>query len=135
MKKVVLGSIFMLGLLVVGCSEGNKTDGAITEEKKEEVTAMTCANIEEQVDELKGQEVTIKAISWGSNNVMGGGVKLNLGDEKLEGMKQAHVVVNFTAEDAAIAKELKKDVDVTLTATVGGSEYGAVQLNNPKIVK
>ena len=40
---------------------------------------------------------------------MDGDVKMNLGDEKLEGMRQANVVVNFAPENAAAAEGVEKD--------------------------
>lgn len=129
MKKVLSGSVFILSLLLISCSGGGAEGSA------EKVTAMTCTDIESQADSLKGQEITITVISWGNNNVMDGGVKMNLGDVKLEGMKQAHVVANFSAENKASAESVEKDAKVTITATVGEFEYGAVQLVNPVIVK
>ncbi len=135
MKKVLLGSAFMLGLLFVGCSEAETTEAGKLDEGKTESANMTCADLESKVDEFKGKEVTITAISWGNSETVSGDVKMNLGDAKLEGMQQAHVVANFGADNAAAAKSVKADASVTIKATVGGSEYGAVQLNNPEIIK
>ncbi|MDX2360283.1 MAG: hypothetical protein QNK23_05730 [Crocinitomicaceae bacterium] len=135
MKKVFLGSALFLGLLLVGCSSGDAVEGEDAEGGEEEVAAMTCADLESQVDELEGQEVTITAISWGNSNTIDGDVKMNLGDVALEGMQQAHVVANFSADNADAANGVEKDATVTIKATVGGSEYGAVQLNDPEIVK
>ena len=133
MKRVLFGSTLMLGLLFTACSgEVTVTDG--TEEQAED-TALNCQELNDQKDDLKGQEVTVKAISWGNSATIDGDVKMNLGDVKLEGMQQAHVVVNFSPENAAAAEAVEKDAEVTIKATVGEYEYGAVQLNDPEVIK
>jgi hypothetical protein len=134
MKKVLFGSLFMAGLLFTGCSGEVNVEGG-EEGGEEEVAALSCADLNDQVDDLIGQEVTIKAISWGNSATMDGDVKMNLGDEKLEGMQQASVVVNFSADNASAAEGIEKDAEVTIKATVGEAEYGAVQLSNPEIIK
>ena len=131
MKKMFLMSAVVLGLAIVSCSGDVTTrDDA---EVEDTVATMTCAELQEKVDELTGKEVTIKAISWGNSATKTGDIKMTLGDKKLEGMQQSTVVVNFTAADAAVADAVKSGDEVTITATVGGEDYGAVQLNKPKI--
>lgn len=135
MKKVFFGSALVLCAALASCtSETTVTEGGENTEEQAP-TAMTCQDIENQKDELKGKEVTVKAFSWGNSNTMDGDVRMNLGDKKLEGMAQAHVIANFSPDNAEAADAVKKDDEVTIKATVGDYEYGAVHLTNPEIVK
>lgn len=138
MKNLAFGSALILGLMFTACqSETTIEDGTQTEEgaeESQESTAMTCKELLDQKDDLKGKEVTIKAISWGNSNMMGGDVRMNLGDEKLEGMQQAHVVADFSKDNASAAESVKQDDEVTIKATVGDYEYGAVKLLNPEVL-
>ncbi len=82
-----------------------------------------------------GTEITIKAISWGNNGTSTGETQMSLGDEKLDGMQQAHLVAVFSEVDTAASEGVEKDSEVTIKATVGEETYGAVKLTNPTIVK
>ena len=82
-----------------------------------------------------GTEITIKAISWGNNGTSTGETQMSLGDEKLDGMQQAHLVAVFSEADTAASEGVEKDSEVTIKATVGEQAYGAVKLTNPTIVK
>lgn len=132
MRNLFITGAVMLGLFLTACSAEVTTEGG---EVEAESTSMTCAELEAQASDLKGKEITIKAISWGNSNTVSGDVSMGLGDSKLEGLKQAHVAVNFSADNADAANTIKQDAEVTIKATVGDVDYGAVQLNNPKIVK
>ena len=137
MKKVFFGATLFLGLALTACSgENTVAEGNGEETGAEEAeVSMTCADLESQVGELEGKEVTFTAISWGNSGTTTGEVKMNLGDVKLEGMKQAKVIANFSADNAEAANAIEKDAEVTIKATVDGEDYGAVQLSNPEIIK
>ncbi len=130
MKKLLFGASLALGVILTSCSVETTV-----ENKMEQESSLTCELLLSKVDSLEGKQVTISALSWGNSNVMGGGLKLNLGDTKLEGLSQASVVANFDAENIAEAEGIEKNSEVTIEATVGGVEYGSVQLNDPKIIK
>lgn len=137
MRNLFITGAVMFGLFLTACSaEVTTENGEVAVENGEtESTSMTCEELEAQAGDLEGKEITIKAISWGNSNSIDGDVSMNLGDNKLEGMRQAHVVANFSPESADAAKAIKQDAEVTIKATVGKVDYGAVQLNNPEIVK
>jgi len=137
MRNLFITGAVAFGLFLTACSADVTTENGepIVENGESESTSMTCAELEAQASDLEGKEITIKAICWGSSNKLDGDVSVNLGDNKLEGMQQAHVVANFSADNAEVAKAIEKDAEVTIKATVGKVDYGAVQLNNPEIVK
>ena len=86
-----------------------------------------------QGSSLEGKEVTVKAISWGTVGISGGGKRLNLGPKKLEGLRQAHLVADFAKGDASV-DAVKKDAEVKLKCTVGKKAYGARNLDGCKIL-
>jgi len=133
MKQLFFLSTILMSLLFTAC--GDAAEGSSDKGKEKAETAMTCKDLMDKKDELKDKEITIKAISWGASNTTTGAVHLSLGDEKLEGMKQAKVTVVFPETQGEEAKAVAKDSEVTIKATVGAYEYGAVKLNNPSIVK
>lgn len=136
MKKILIPGVVMFGLLLTACSTEVSEDLENALENIEaEASSLTCAELMDKVDEYEGQEVTLTAISWGNLGTMDGGVSMNLGDEKLEGMKVAKVVAEFTEDQADAAKAIEKDATVTVKATVAGKAYGSVKLENPSIVK
>ncbi len=136
MKKVFISGALMLGLMMTACSTEVSEDlENVLENLESEESKLTCSELKEKVDEYEGKEVTLTAISWGSLGKMDGGVSMNLGDEKLEGMKVAPVVAEFGEDQAEAAKAIEKDATVTIKATVGGKAYGSVKLENPSIVK
>lgn len=130
-----MSGALMLGVLLTACSTEVETTTNGENTENAESSAMTCAELKEKVDELEGKEVTLKAISWGSLGSTTGEVSLNLGDEKLEGMKQAPVVAKFSEANADVANGVERDSEVTIKATVNGMNYGSVELKDPTIVK
>lgn len=128
-------NLFIIGTVVFGLFLTAWSASVITQNGESESISITCTELEEHASDLQGKEITIKAICWGSSSRLDGDVSVNLGDNKLEGMQQTRVVVNFSTDNAEVAKAIEKDVEVTLKATVGEVNYGAVQLNNPEIVK
>ncbi|WMX16179.1 MULTISPECIES: hypothetical protein [unclassified Aureispira] len=133
MKSTTLLFSLFLCLTLFAC--GSSTDGGdANTTTTPKVEALSCSDLTSQYEEKEGKEITIKAISWGTSNTATGDIYLNLGDEPLTGMKQAKVVAVFPADKEEEAKSIAKDTEVTLTATVGESKYGAIYLTNP-IVK
>ncbi|MGV6860966.1 MAG: hypothetical protein ACWA41_04290 [Putridiphycobacter sp.] len=142
-------SIMALALMVMtSCgssettTEEHSTDSETTTEQTEnteeapeavESSNYTCEKLYNDFDNLEGQEITITAISWGTQGTLSGGKMLNLGDEKLEGMKQAKVVVKFAEGEEAMVDGISMDDQVTVTGTVESQEYGHVVLVNPKM--
>jgi hypothetical protein len=139
MKKIIFGSaLVMSGLFMTACGDATDALEEGLEGLESEVVddnSLTCAEVLDQCDDLEGTEVTVKAVSWGSSDRVGGEVSLDLGDVKLEGMQQSHVVAIFSEANAAAAKAVEKDANVTIKAKVGPYEYGAVKLLDPTIVK
>lgn len=76
-----------------------------------------------------GKEVTVSAYSWGSNDMMGGMVSLNLGDKKLEGFQQTTFSCKFEKEKAAAVKAIAKDAMVTVTGKIAKGS-GGVELTD-----
>jgi len=137
MKKVLIPGALMLGLLLTACSTevSDNLESVLDEIEAETESKLTCSELKANVENYEGKEVTLTAISWGSLGKMDGGVSLNLGDEKLEGMKVAPVVAEFGEDEAEAAKAIERDATVTIKATVAGKDYGSVKLENPSIVK
>ncbi|MFK7786672.1 MAG: hypothetical protein AB8B56_16255 [Crocinitomicaceae bacterium] len=136
MKKILIPGALMLGLFFTACSTEVSEDlENVLENLEAEESKLTCSELKEKVDEYEGKEVTLTAVSWGNLGTMDGGVSMNLGDEKLEGMKVAPVVAEFGENQAEAANAIKRDATVTIKATVGGEAYGSVKLENPSIVK
>ncbi|MCP4438024.1 MAG: hypothetical protein GY810_03695 [Aureispira sp.] len=134
--KTIFNSILFLALsfFLVACGGDAATSNSETNNPpKEESTSLTCNDLNSKFDELKDQEITIKAISWGASETMSG-VNLALGDEVLSGLKQAKVQVVFSTENGAIAKAIEKDAEVTIKATVSESKHGAIYLTNPTVL-
>ncbi len=143
MKQIFISGAVVLGLFLTACTaevsttenEGDAENVENVDETEATSDNMTCADLLNRVDDLMGKEVTVTATSWGTSNTMSGEVNLNLGDGKLEGMRQAPVVAKFAAEDAEAAKAIEKDQEVTIKATLSDYNYGAIELTNPTVVK
>ncbi len=139
MRKNIITSIFTIATLSLSSCGGDSTnailDGLDELEENIESKVMNCSDVIDQADKLKGSDITIEAISWGNNTTTTGDVQMSLGDEKLEGMQQSHVVVVFGEIAASTAEKIEKNSEVKIKATVGDFEYGAVKLINPIIIK
>ena len=134
-SKKIMRNLFITGAVAFGLFLTACSADVTTENGEAESTSMTCTELKAQASDLEGKEITIKAVCWGSSSKLDGDVSVNLGDSKLEGMQQAHVVANFSADNTEAGKAIEKDAEVTIKATVGKVDYGAVQLNSPEIVK
>jgi len=65
------------------------------------------SEIIEKHNEFKLKTVTIKAYCWGISNKIDGSSIMNLGSEKLTGLKQANIVLDFKGASKGL-KEVKK---------------------------
>ncbi len=86
-----------------------------------------------QAAKLEGQVVIVNAVSWGVSKRGDGGVQVNLGKEKLSGMKQAKLVAFFPKGAEAdrfkgLETGVAKDAAITLICKVGEKAYGARRL-------
>lgn len=134
--KLVFNSIvaLTLSIFLIACGgDAANTDSGNDSTPKTESTHLNCTDLDSKFDELKDQEITIKAISWGASQTMSG-VNLALGDEVLSGLKQPKVQVVFSTENGDKAKAVAKDAEVTIKATVSESKHGAIYLTNPTIL-
>lgn len=153
MKKIMLPvlAIATLSLTFTACgSKKEKDDKTITADPPKpgdtdskttdspgEKKGMTVAEAKDFLDAdeaNKGKEVTVSAYSWSNNERMGGEIQLNLGDKKLEGMKQATFSCIFGKDQAAAIKAIAKDAMVTVTGKISKGA-GGVELNDCKLVQ
>ncbi|MBK6827614.1 MAG: hypothetical protein IPG86_12415 [Chitinophagaceae bacterium] len=132
-----------ISLLVLSCNEKGKeqtTDNKTKEDqtvvadppKEESKEGMTIAAAKSFLDENEanaGKEITVSAYSWGSNDMMGGTVSLNLGDKKLEGFQQSTFSCKFEKDKAAAVKAIAKDAMVTVTGKIAKGS-GGVELTD-----
>jgi hypothetical protein len=132
-----------LSILVLSCNEkgkeqstGNKSKEDQTvvadppkEETKEGMTIAAAKSFLEENEANSGKEVTVSAYNWGSNDMMGGMVSLNLGDKKLEGFQQSAFSCKFEKDKAAAVKAIAKDVIVTVTGKIAKGS-GGVELTD-----
>lgn len=147
MKTLVITTLLVGAAFMQSCSsevtvdETNPKDGEVENADSPEAEGtvkkgpgISCSELVSDFDELEATKVTISAISWGNSNTMSGEVQMNLGDEKLEGMKQAPVVVVFSKDEAEAAGAIQRDAAVTIRATVLEQAYGSVKLVNPVVL-
>ena len=132
-----------ISLLVLSCNEKGKNQTTDTKNdkdqtivadppKEESKEGMTIADAKKFLDENEansGKEVTVSAYSWGSNDMMGGMVSLNLGDKKLEGFQQSTFSCKFEKDKAAAVKAIAKDAMVTVTGKIAKGS-GGVELTD-----
>lgn len=147
MKTLVITTLLVGAAFMQSCSsevtvdETNLKDGEVENADSPEAEGavkkgpgISCSELVSDFGELEATKVTISAISWGNSNTMSGEVQLSLGDEKLEGMKQAPVVVVISKDEAEAAGAIERDAAVTIRATVLEQAYGSVKLVNPVVL-
>jgi len=132
MKKVVIVGTLIL-TLGTACSGSIETTTENNVEAVVETNYTSLEDLKSNHSELEGKEITIEAISWGNSNMIDGSVQMDLGSEKLSGLKQAQVVVAF-GSDMEKLNSVKKDQTVVIKAKVGESSYGAIHLTNPELI-
>lgn len=131
-------SAFLFGVLLTSCGAENSstqsTNEATSSKGKDE---LTCQKLVDKSDEFEGKTITLKAVSWGSSpSIDGKEILMSLDDDAFSGgVQQAHVLAHFTKEQEYEIAEIGENDKVTLTATVGTYDYGALRLLNPKVIK
>lgn len=139
MKKSIQIVIISLSIILLhSCNKGNKSEPTESiETNVSENKAMTVNEAKNFLDAdaaNDGKEVTVTGFSWGSVSRVSGEVLLNLGDEKLEGFKQASFSCVFKKEEADVVKAIETDAMVTVTGKITKGE-GGVELNDCKIIQ
>lgn len=138
MKKNLHQGI-ILGILVLSiCSCTTKDDSinvnARSSSMEEKETALTCEKLLNSPEDYQGQVIHLNAISWGSNpSVDGEEILMSLDDQKLVGLQQSHVLVHFTKDQEEEIENILENDSISLTATVGAYEFGALRLIQAKI--
>ena len=119
-------------------SSGTKDNSTVTADPpKSADEGMSVADAKAFLNENEtnsGKEVTVTAYSWGYNEMMGGLLSLNLGDQKLEGFQQATFSCQFDQSQAGAVKAIAKDAKVTVTGKIGKGS-GGVELTNCKLIR
>lgn len=133
MKKAKFILFGLIATMAVSCSSETtveeKAEGQETADETPKEEQLTCAKLSGSYDEYAGKTVTLTAYSWGTAETLDGAIRVDLGDEKLEGMQSTQVTIDMT--DKAKAKSIKKDDKVTVTGKVRKQDYGVVHLENP----
>ena len=140
-KKNLYPFIYTLCISVAiwSCGSGNDTKNNDGKESGKDVSrkGMTVAEatafLEADVAN-SGKEITVSAISWGSNNRIGGQVQLNLGDKKLEGMASASFSCIFEKDQAAAIQAIAKDATVTISGKIAKGA-GGIELTECKLLQ
>lgn len=133
MKKMKFILIGCIATIAVACSSEttveDNLDGqeTIAEESQEDL--LTCAELSSNYEEYEGKTITLTAYSWGNSETMDGNIRIDIADEKLEGMGSPSVTIDMT--DKAKAASINKDDKITVTGTVGKQDYGVVHIENP----
>ena len=85
-------------------------------------------------EDFEGKTVQLNAITWGSNpSVDGEEILMSIDDVLLSGLQQAHVLVHFSKDQSTEIERFKENDSVSLTATVGAYEFGALRLIDAKL--
>lgn len=100
----------------------------------EKVTILSCEKLLDSPEDYEGQIINLDAISWGSSpSIDGKEILMSLGDQKLVGLQQAHVLVHFTKDQEREIQDVAENDPISLTARVGAYEYGALRLLDAKV--
>jgi hypothetical protein len=138
MKKVSHQGI-ILGILILSICSCTIQDDSIQVNARsaastEKEPPLTCDKLLDSPEEYEGQVINLDAISWGSNpSVDGEEILMSLADQKLVGLQQAHVLVHFTKDQEKDIDDIDENDSISITATVGAYEYGALRLIEAKI--
>ena len=139
MKKI-LNSGIILGILILSicsCGSEKSTDALKVESSavKADPSNLSCENLLDAPEDFEGQVITLDAVCWGkSPSIDGKEILMSLGDIKPEGLQQAHVLVHFLSEQEKEIQDIDENAPITLTATVGAYEYGALRLLKAKVI-
>lgn len=133
MKKVKFILAGLVASMAVACSSEtaveDNLDGQETIAEESQEDQLTCAELSSNYDEYEGKTITLTVYSWGNSETTDGKVRVDIADEKLEGMGSPSVTIDMT--DKAKAEKIKKDDKITVTGKVGKQDYGVVHIENP----
>lgn len=133
MKKMKFILIGCIASMVFACSSEttveDNTDGQETVAEEAQEDQLTCAELSSNYDEYEGKTITLTAYSWGNSETTDGNIRVDIADEKLEGMGSPSVTIDMT--DKTKAASIKKDDKITFTGKVGKQDYGVVHIENP----
>lgn len=138
MKQISLQGI-ILGILVLSIYACETRDDsiAINAESapiKKKKTTFSCEDLLSAPEDFKGKVVELNAITWGlSESADGEEILMSIDDEKLQGLQQAHVLVHFSKDQSTEINNFKENDSISLTATVGAYEHGALRLVNATV--
>ena len=140
MKKISHQGI-ILGILIFSlyaCTtkdDSVKVNARSSSSTKKEV-ALTCEKLLDSSEDYAGQVIELSAICWGSSvSVDGSEFLMSIDDNKFKstGLQQAHVLVHFTKNQEKEIENIAENDSISLTAKVGGYEFGALRLIEAKI--
>ncbi len=129
MKKTILVSATIFFLALAACDDNKGENKSTSGETKTETSAASGLSVQQASDSLsasdesKGKEVTINAYSWGVSETTNGTVRLNLGDEKAEGMVVATFYAEFPGAKTEELKKIAKNARVKVKGKLGSDAY------------
>ncbi|PHR29161.1 MAG: hypothetical protein COA38_11660 [Fluviicola sp.] len=138
MKNTSYQGIILAILVLSFCSCTPKDDSSMVKVELassiEKVTILSCEKLLDSHEDYEGQIINLDAISWGSSpSIDGKEILMSLGDQKLVGLQQAHVLVHFTKDQEREIQDVAENDPISLTARVGAYEYGALRLLDAKV--
>lgn len=135
-KKFIVLSV-AIAPFIFSCGNKGESDKKTDAKKNEEVKAVSVKDAVAKVNESEansGQEVVVKGYFWAKSSTSDGIIHVDMGDAKLEGMQQAPLSANFSADKKDKLSSLTKDNMITVKGKIMKTPY-VVYMDNCELIK
>lgn len=135
-KKLIVLSM-AVAPLIYSCGNKGGSDKKNDTKQNEEVAAVSVKQAVDKVNESEansGKEVVVKGYYWAKSSTSDGVIHVDMGDAKLEGLQQAPITVNFSADKKDKLSNLTKDNMITVRGKIMKTPY-LIYIDNCELVK